>query len=110
MKVCELADKAEKKLKGISGTPRLDAEILLAKALNTNRFGIFTKYGDEAGEEAEKLFGSFVARRLSFEPVAYITNEKEFFEDTFLSTAAFSYRAPRPNSSLKRGRNFSKTA
>ena len=83
MKVSELADKAEKKLKGISETPRLDAEILLAKALNTNRFGIFTKYGDEAGEEAEKLFGSFVARRLSFEPVAYITNEKEFFEDTF---------------------------
>ena len=78
-----LIDKAEKRLKGISETPRLDAEILLAKALGTDRFGLFTRYTDEIGEDAEKLFDSFIARRISFEPVAYITNEKEFFEDTF---------------------------
>ncbi len=83
MKVRELAGDAEKRLKEISETPRLDAEILLAKALGTDRFGIFTKYNDEAGSGAEELFMSFVARRASFEPVAYITNEKEFFEDTF---------------------------
>lgn len=83
MQVCELIDAAGKKLKEISETPRLDAEILLAKALHTNRFGLFTKYNDEADTEAEKLFGSFVARRINLEPVAYITNEKEFFEETF---------------------------
>lgn len=83
MKVRKLAGNAEKRLKEISETPRLDAEILLAKALGTDRFGIFTKYNDEAGSDAEELFMSFVARRASFEPVAYITNEKEFFEDTF---------------------------
>lgn len=83
MKVCELIDEAGKKLEEISETPRLDAEILLAKALKTNRFGLFTKYNDETDAETEKLFGSFVARRINFEPVAYITNEKEFFEETF---------------------------
>ncbi|MBR6421864.1 peptide chain release factor N(5)-glutamine methyltransferase [bacterium] len=83
LKVGHLIDEAEKKLKEISETPRLDAEILLAKALGTNRFGLFTKYNEEAGEKAEKLFASFLARRMNFEPVAYITNEKEFFEDTF---------------------------
>ena len=82
-KVAFLIDEAEKKLKEISETPRLDAEILLAKALGTNRFGLFTKYNEEAGEKAEKLFASFLERRINFEPVAYITNEKEFFEDTF---------------------------
>ena len=83
LKVGHLIDEAEKKLKEISETPRLDAEILLAKALGTNRFGLFTKYNEEAGEKAEKLFASFLARRMNFEPVAYITNEKEFFEDIF---------------------------
>ncbi|MBR4489622.1 hypothetical protein IKP13_03215, partial [bacterium] len=47
MKVRKLAGNAEKRLKEISETPRLDAEILLAKALGTDRFGIFTKYNDE---------------------------------------------------------------
>ncbi|MBP5201435.1 peptide chain release factor N(5)-glutamine methyltransferase [bacterium] len=82
-KVGPLIDEAEKKLKNISATPRLDAEILLAKSLGTNRFGLFTKYNEEAGKEAAELFASFLERRINFEPVAYITNEKEFFEDTF---------------------------
>lgn len=83
LKVGTLIDEAEKKLKEISETPRLDAEILLAKAIGTNRFGLFTKYNEEAGEKAAELFASFLERRMNFEPVAYITNEKEFFEDTF---------------------------
>ena len=82
-KVGQLIDEAEKELKGISETPRLDAEILLAKALGTNRFGLFTKYNEEAGDKTAELFVSFLERRMNFEPVAYITNEKEFFEDTF---------------------------
>ena len=82
-KVSSLIDEAEKKLKGISETPRLDAEILLAKALDTNRFGLFTKYNEEVGDKAAELFASFLERRINFEPVAYITNEKEFFEDIF---------------------------
>jgi len=82
-KVGKLIDETEKKLKNFSETPRLDAEILLAKALETSRFGLFTKYTEKVTEEAEELFNSFIERRKNFEPVAYITNEKEFFEDTF---------------------------
>ena len=82
-KVGFLIDEAEQKLKEISETPRLDAEILLAKALGTNRFGLFTKYNEDAGEKTAELFASFLERRMNYEPVAYITNEKEFFEDTF---------------------------
>lgn len=82
-KVSELIGKAAERLKNISETPRLDAEILLAKALGTSRFELFTRYDEDAGVEAVNLFGSFLERRCAFEPVAYITNEKEFFEDTF---------------------------
>lgn len=83
VKVRELIDEASEKLKNVSETPRLDAEILLAKALEASRFELFTKYDENVACEHEKLFGSFLERRLDFEPVAYITNEKEFFEDTF---------------------------
>ncbi|MBO7126891.1 peptide chain release factor N(5)-glutamine methyltransferase [bacterium] len=95
-KVSELIGKAAEKLKNISETPRLDAEILLAKALGTNRFGLFTKYNEEAGDKAAELFASFLERRMNFEPVAYITNEKEFFEDTFFVDSRVLI--PRPES------------
>ncbi len=95
-KISSLIDEAEKKLKEISETPRLDAEILLAKALGTNRFGLFTKYNEEAGVKAAGVFASFMKRRMNFEPVAYITNEKEFFEDTFFVDSRILI--PRPES------------
>ena len=83
MKIRELIDETGKKLKNVSETPRLDAEIMLAKALGTDRFGIFTMDSGEIDEKTKEIFDSFVSRRMNFEPVAYITNEKEFFEDTF---------------------------
>lgn len=95
-KVGTLIDEAEKELKGISETPRLDAEILLAKALDTNRFGLFTKYNEDTEVKTAELFSSFLKRRINFEPVAYITNEKEFFEDTFFVDSRVLI--PRPES------------
>ena len=81
--VREVLAEAEEKLKNYSETPRLDAEILLAKVLGTGRFGLFTGDKDEIGKEKKAVFDSFILRRTNFEPVAYITNEKSFFEDTF---------------------------
>jgi len=81
--VREAVLEAEKKLKNISETPRLDAEILLSKVLGTTRFALFTMENSCIDENAAELFASFVSRRMNFEPIAYITNEKEFFEDTF---------------------------
>ena len=82
-KITNILSEAESKLKQTSGTPRLDAEILLAKVLDTSRFGLLTMYRGTVDAKQRQLFESFVARRMKFEPVAYITNEKEFFEDTF---------------------------
>ena len=82
-KIAVLISEAESKLKNFSETPRLDTEILLAKVLGTDRFGLFAKSGETIDDEKCRLFDSFVERRMNFEPVAYITNEKEFFEDLF---------------------------
>ena len=82
-KIADLISEAANKLKDFSENPRLDAEILLAKVLGTDRFGLFAKTCETAGDEKCRLFDSFVGRRMNFEPVAYITNEKEFFEDLF---------------------------
>lgn len=81
--VREVIAEAEEKLKNYSETPRLDAEILLAKVLGTGRFELFTRDRDEISKEKKAIFDSFILRRTNFEPVAYITNEKSFFEDTF---------------------------
>lgn len=82
-KISALIAEAESELKKVSDTPRLDAEILLAKALKTGRFELWAKSGETVSGKERETFESFVARRMNFEPVAYITNEKEFFEDTF---------------------------
>ena len=59
-------------------TPRLDAEVLLAEVLDTDRAGLVTgaAHGLEAGEAAR--FDAFVARREGREPVAYILGRKPF--------------------------------
>ena len=59
-------------------TPRLDAEVLLAEVLDTDRAGLVTgaARGLEAGEAAR--FDAFVARREGREPVAYILGRKPF--------------------------------
>lgn len=81
--IAEILSEAESKLRNFSETPGLDAEILLAKVLNTGRLELWEKHGETIKAEEYGLFNSFTARRMNFEPVAYITNEKEFFEDTF---------------------------
>ncbi|MBI4583100.1 MAG: peptide chain release factor N(5)-glutamine methyltransferase [Planctomycetes bacterium] len=60
-------------------TPRLDAELLLAHAMETTRLELYTGFRKvvEAAERAR--FRSLVARRSRCEPVAYILGTKEFY-------------------------------
>jgi release factor glutamine methyltransferase len=61
-----------------SETPRLDAEVLLAAALRSDRTALFLdpRRALETGETDR--FRAFVARRLEHEPVAYITGLRAF--------------------------------
>src|SRR4051794_3774835 len=61
-----------------SDTPRLDAELLLAYALETDRTGVIANSTAPVGDGAAVRFGLAIDRRTSGEPVAYIRGVKEF--------------------------------
>lgn len=61
-----------------SDTPRLDAELLLARAVGTDRTGIIAHPEALVGPDAAVAFERDLARRETGEPVAYIRGVKEF--------------------------------
>lgn len=70
-----LAD-ATRQLDAVSDTARLDAELLMAHALGTTRDRLLLG----RLEDAEPLgFAALVARRLTHEPIAYITGTRAFW-------------------------------
>lgn len=67
---------AAARLAGASDTARLDAELLMAHALQMSRSDMLLR-AMQAGAPAE--FAALVERRAAFEPVAYITGSAEFY-------------------------------
>ena len=76
MKVREAIAAAAGRLAGVSDTPRLDAELLMAFALGTEREALLLS---RLGEEAPAGFDALLARRLAHEPVAYIAGRRAFW-------------------------------
>ncbi len=68
--------------KGIA-SPRLDAEILLAYSLNTDRVGLYIKFDRPLNENEISSFRQLVLRRAKREPVQYITGRTEFWSRDF---------------------------
>ena len=68
-------DAAAQALAGISDTPRLDAELLLAHALGTDRSRLLI---DPAAHDVPGGFATLVDRRRAGEPVAYILGHAPF--------------------------------
>jgi release factor glutamine methyltransferase len=60
-------------------SPRLDAEVLLARVLGWQRVQLYTHYDDEVGERARGDFRELVRRRAEGSPVAYLVGRKEFY-------------------------------
>lgn len=60
-------------------SPRLDAEVLLATALDVPRIQLYARYNDEPGEEARTAYRELVRRRSEGVPVAYLVGHKEFY-------------------------------
>ncbi|MGE5370493.1 MAG: peptide chain release factor N(5)-glutamine methyltransferase [Solirubrobacterales bacterium] len=63
--------------------PRLEAEVLLAFALNTTRVGLYVQYDRPVNAEERSWFKELVKRRQAGEPVAYITGSREFMSMPF---------------------------
>ena len=62
---------------------RLDSEILLSKILGKSREEILITPESKIKFKAEKDFKNFIKRRTLKEPIAYITQEKEFWSKRF---------------------------
>lgn len=75
-------------------TPRLDAEVLLAQALECTRVQLYTSYHMVAQPAERVRFRALVERRARREPVAYITGKREFFSLSFEVSSAVL--VPRP--------------
>ena len=79
--------------KGIE-KPKLEAEILLAHAMNIKRIELYTAFETEPNETQRTIFRDFVKRRGSGEPTAYLTASKEFYSLNF--TVDRNVLIPRP--------------
>lgn len=66
-------------LAGVSDSPRLDAEILLGRAIERPRSYLFAHPDDNLDESAMRRLEQSVERRLAGEPIAYITGTREFW-------------------------------
>lgn len=67
---------ATRRLEGLSETPRLDAELLMAQALGIERDALLLR---PPGGRAPAGFAVLVERRMAGEPVAYITGKRAFW-------------------------------
>jgi release factor glutamine methyltransferase len=74
---------ATKALEGVSDTPRLDAELLMAHALGLSRNELLLRARDLA---TPLDFEALLQRRLACEPVAYIRGYQEFWDLTLAVT------------------------
>ena len=70
------------KKKGIE-KPQLEAEILLAHAMNIKRIELYTAYENEPREGQRAHFRELVKRRGNGEPSAYLTGSREFYSLSF---------------------------
>ncbi|MGI9272224.1 MAG: peptide chain release factor N(5)-glutamine methyltransferase [Woeseiaceae bacterium] len=92
-----LADVAHR-LREISDSARLDAEILLARSIDMPRSYLFAHPEDTLDEFALRRLNETVERRLAGMPMAYITGIKEFWSLEILVSPATL--VPRPETEL----------
>lgn len=58
---------------------RLEAEMMLAKAIGGRRIDLYAQHGRNATDDERSRFRDMVRRRLEHEPVAYIIGKREFY-------------------------------
>ncbi len=75
---------------------KIDCEILMSKTLNISREDILLNSEKQMKKEEREKYLNFVNRRKKKEPIAYITNNKNFWRDKFITNE--NVLIPRPDS------------
>ena len=89
---------ATRLLEALSDSARLDAELLLARAIDMPRSYLFAHPEEPLDEATVDRFREALARRLAGEPMAYITGTREFWSLELMVTPATL--VPRPETEL----------
>ena len=76
-------------------TARIDAELLLAKALKCQRIDLYIRHDQPLDGNELSIFKGLIRRRAAHEPIAYITGIKEFWSLPFEVTP--DVLIPRPD-------------
>ncbi len=92
-----VADAVER-LEEASESPRLDAEVLMARTIDMPRSYLFAHPEDELDDAALERFDRLVARRAGGEPMAYIMGTREFWSRELIVSPATL--VPRPETEL----------
>jgi release factor glutamine methyltransferase len=91
----QLLRAAAARLRGVGiDTAQLDAEVLLALAMHTDRAGLYARLRSDASADVAARFTPLVERRARREPVAYISGVQEFWSLPFAVNP--SVLIPRP--------------
>lgn len=77
------------------GTPRLDAEVLIAHVLGVDRVGLYMDLDRPWSQEELAIVKALLVRRRRREPVAYLIGQREFYQRDFAVTPAVLI--PRPD-------------
>ena len=98
---------AAARLSTVSESPRLDAELLLAHALNLSRASLLARFRD-SGPLGD--FALYLARRLAHEHVAYILGHREFYSLDFLVRPPVLIPRPETEHLVEAGLAFARRA
>ena len=99
MTVHDILTDATKDLEKIdSPSARLDAEVLLSFCLDCDRLEFYKNPDMTISETQLAAYRNLIARRLQWEPVAYITGRKEFW--SFVLEVNSSVLIPRPDTEI----------
>jgi release factor glutamine methyltransferase len=77
---------------------RLDAELLLAEVLVTDRVGVYLRFDRPLGRSEVDAYRALIKRRGDGEPVAHLTGRREFWSRSLVVTP--DVLVPRPETEL----------
>ena len=79
-------------------TAKLDAEILMAKALKKDRKYIILNNKNDLDDKVLKYFNKLIKERANFKPIAYLINKKYFWNNNFVVNK--NTLIPRPDTEI----------
>jgi len=96
--VAAALQRAVQMLSSHGDSPRLDAEILLARILGLSRSALIVRGADPVSAETQAAYDELIAGRMQGTPVAYLTGTREFWSLEFDVTP--DVLVPRPETEI----------